>query len=134
MKPLTAWVSVALALTVRLSDARYSSPAFNRGGFGPWHQSSRGRPIPLPRVYQTTEATLRIDPRSFQFNVKENKCEILEDAVKRYNTLIFKAPNLNPCKNAEATCAGSDCLEQIDIHLQSPCEEWPPVRMDEKCE
>ncbi|CAG0890887.1 unnamed protein product [Darwinula stevensoni] len=132
MKPLTAWLSVALALTAHLSHARYSSPNFNKGGFGPWHPSSRGRPIPLPRVYQTAESTLRIDPRSFHFNIIENECETLQDAVKRYKTLIFKPANFKPCKNVEATCDGGDCLKQIDIHLQSPCEEWPPVRMDEK--
>ncbi|CAG0887488.1 unnamed protein product [Darwinula stevensoni] len=134
MKLLTTWISVALVLTNQGLEVRayFSSPIFQKDGFGPWHSSSRGQPIPLPRIYQSYKSTLLIDPENFLFNISHATCEILEDAVQRYQKLIFKSPKFKPCEKTWTNCAKDNCLKRLDIYLQSPCEEWPPSRMDEQ--
>jgi len=59
-----------------------------------------GTPWPMPVSYQTSTQTFTLNFLNFQFHVLGHNCDILEDALVRYHSIIF---NGKPVKSSSDT-------------------------------
>ncbi|XP_069109031.1 beta-hexosaminidase subunit beta-like [Argopecten irradians] len=53
-------------------------------------RSSVAEPWPIPRVYHSTNHLYRIHPHNFTYIVKSHSCDVIDDAIRRYNKTIFE--------------------------------------------
>ncbi|EDS44385.1 beta-hexosaminidase beta chain [Culex quinquefasciatus] len=112
---------------------------------GPAVKATRGEIWPKPKVQSSTENYFGIDPVTFQFKVTGHTCDILDKAIERYYGIVFSVANdfgstetnaINS-RNLFAKQATLDYsnffgfLDEVEVHLKEPCEEWPYFEMDE---
>lgn len=76
----------------------------------------------------------------------KHTCDILEEAFKRYYSIILKSNGMEPVlKNHNGTINSnsthewkqnsgfSGYLDVLNVYLFDPCEAWPHHEMDESC-
>lgn len=63
--------------------------------------------------------------------MRNYSCDNLQDALKRYNGMLFKK-NKKTTKHSKHEV--TETLKELNVYLTNPCEEYPSLNMDEKCE
>lgn len=95
----------------------------------------KGQPWPLPQHYAAEPSIFTIDPDSFKFS-HSSKCDIIIEAVKRYQSVIFidHCKNGSPLQNRKKVFSKSNGqLYNLTIQISGPCEKYPHMNMDEQC-
>ncbi|CAL4067414.1 unnamed protein product [Meganyctiphanes norvegica] len=94
-----------------------------------------GAPWPKPHEMQhILPGYLTVDPDHFSFDVTNNNCDILTEAVKRYKDIMFNAPRAPKSKSRVSWHTASGFLGELtsmDVDLMEPCEELPHLDMYE---
>ncbi|KAL7648493.1 UNVERIFIED_CONTAM: hypothetical protein RMT77_000399 [Armadillidium vulgare] len=105
----------------------------------PYIEPTVGRPWPLPQSETPNDGYMTVDPDNFEFQATGEKCDILEQAFQRYQSIIFS--HGNPTKHKARTVknrvskrlqVGEGQLTSLNVNLASPCEEYPYLNMDEQ--
>lgn len=55
---------------------------------GPKFVATVGHPWPLPKVWTKSDTVYSVDGGEFTFRIVDNTCDILEDALKRYERIV----------------------------------------------
>ncbi|CAG2162921.1 unnamed protein product, partial [Oppiella nova] len=95
--------------------------------------------VPYPQQIVTYPTQLTIDSKNFKFVTKtKQKCDLLDEAIKRYQKLSF----INGCYHLNHLSENTfktdyfepneDYLTNITIEVKGDCiDEWPHLHMDE---
>jgi len=105
--------------------------------FGRWVTPTIGEVWPKPQAQSFSENFFVLRPNGFQFEVIGQRCDILDDALRRYYQFIF-----NPAGPAEEQVVVTEemyanqknfraFLDVVKINLQQPCEQYPSENMVE---
>lgn len=72
----------------------------------------------------------------FFFKVIGCTCEILQDALKRYNKMLFlKSKDYTPNVSHNLSMNSiAGTMNTLNVHMINPCEDYPSLNMDEKCQ
>ncbi|CAL8144537.1 unnamed protein product [Orchesella dallaii] len=112
---------------------------------GPQYYPSRGEPWPKPQLRNLyNDSIMIIRPPIFRFKVLRYTCDMVEDALKRYYSIILKtvshsAPIVNLANAKHNKSWKSDpgfkgYLDVLQVDLMAPCESMPHESMDEAYE
>lgn len=55
---------------------------------GPKYVATVGHPWPLPKTWIKSDVQYSITKNDFKFRVVDNTCDILDDAINRYETIV----------------------------------------------
>jgi len=92
--------------------------------------SPPGTPWPMPLHLKRSDEVFGVDPYYFRFDGDVDACDVIEKAVKRYQTIVFARP-----KNIDApSSSAANKVESLNIHLESgACENrtYPHLHGDE---
>ncbi|CAG2115884.1 unnamed protein product [Medioppia subpectinata] len=95
--------------------------------------------VPYPQQIVSYATQLTIDSNNFKFVTKtKQKCDLLDDAIKRYRKLAFingcynlHNENKSPFESIELN-PNEDYLTNITIEVKGDCvDQWPHLHMDE---
>ncbi|KAJ8720344.1 hypothetical protein PYW07_012387 [Mythimna separata] len=110
---------------------------------GPAFPPTKGEVWPKPQQ-QTKERTyFKLSPSVFKFTEKGKTCDILKNAIDRYNTVLRNTHHIawrhskKVWKHVQARSVDTNpdfkgTLEELQINLSRPCEAYPHLDMDEK--
>lgn len=76
-----ALIPILLFLLVSGSNGYIEKP-------GPKYVATVGYPWPMPKVWTKSPSVYSIDGGEFTFRVVDNTCDILEEAIKRYQRIV----------------------------------------------
>ncbi|XP_012150681.1 beta-hexosaminidase subunit alpha [Megachile rotundata] len=109
--------------------------------FGPWVRPTHGEPWPYPEHRRVNKAYYLLRASTFQFNVVGETCDIVTDAVERYQAIILKEAKIAKIhsqgngKSSSGNDTSKGTLTALNIHLGEPCEKdgnhWPHLQMSE---
>lgn len=97
---------------------------------------------PKPKVQVTSPNFNSVRPSVFTFESVGSSCDILEDALSRYQHIISaqfrRARKLVPATSPDNKWRRSPeylgHLDSLKVDLKSACEKMPSLGMDESCE
>lgn len=116
-----------------------------------------GIPWPMPQELNFDSANLSVDPHSFQFTTTIKGCDIIDEALKRYQQIAFPHPKVNRHHedndfeveqeeeednhqrvrrhkhNAHKRNDNADALTSLTVIVDGPCEKYPYFGMNENC-
>ncbi|XP_021364482.1 beta-hexosaminidase subunit beta-like [Mizuhopecten yessoensis] len=110
-------------------------------------RSSVAEPWPKPRVFKPTRNFYRMYPQNFTIVVKSHSCDIIDDAILRYNKIIFEdsievseenyfnAPK-SKIKNEMSHenllyFLDTPSVPHVHIRVKKECTEYPNATSDE---
>lgn len=110
--------------------------------FGPWVRPTHGEPWPYPELRMVNKAFYLLRASTFQFNVVGETCDIVTDAVERYQAIILKEAKIAKIhwQGSSKSSSGNNStargtLTALNIHFGEPCEKdgnhWPHLQMNE---
>lgn len=98
----------------------------------------RGKPLPLPQTYISTETQHFLDARNFIFEFVKGSsvCDVVNLAFYRYHKIIFRpdeAFSVRKIKQNKVKSLKRDpsLLKRLLVNIQSPCEDYPSLESDE---
>ena len=108
---------------------------------------SKGRPLPQPQSYISTETQHTLDERAFHFQYATGSvaCELLSSAFNRYYKIIFRPQEFTYAKGVsikklfkthpkKANKTGdTTLLKRVVVNIRDPCEDYPSLESDESC-
>nr|CAB3252627.1 beta-hexosaminidase subunit alpha [Phallusia mammillata]CAD57204.1 putative beta-N-acetylhexosaminidase [Phallusia mammillata] len=91
---------------------------------------SPGSVWPQPQHYSSTTQTYAVVAEAFQFvySSTSHKCDLLTEAFKRYETLIYNNVATIKLKYFPRDVAS---IKTLEVDLMSPCEDYPSDHMKE---
>jgi len=107
--------------------------------------NTKGRPVPLPQVYTTSNEQTLFDHKAFSFQYSKDSvvCDVVTLAFDRYSKIMFE-PQLyqinkgqRPVRkikfkqNQKELVSGEDLLKLMTVNVNEPCEEYPALESDE---
>ncbi|KPJ10417.1 Beta-hexosaminidase subunit alpha [Papilio machaon] len=109
---------------------------------GPKYPPTKGEVWPKPQ-HETTELTYyTFDPSNFKVKVTNNTCDILTSAIERYSYIVRSLKpqrDQRPVSRTErrqralqAQTLKLGVLQELQVQLTEPCEDYPHLEMDEK--
>ncbi|XP_014208071.1 beta-hexosaminidase subunit beta-like [Copidosoma floridanum] len=101
---------------------------------GPWVIATRGEPWPLPSSRLLFTDYYSLDAATFKFKVVQENCDVIEEAVKRYQNIIKHESHLAEkySKYADNSVpVASRSVSALEIRLGQPCEQYPNLGSDE---
>ena len=94
-------------------------------------QKTKGEPWPLPKMLYNKKKTVLIDAENFFFETKFHTCDILENALKRYYSYIFK--HKETALRFESRMKPTERLSKLEVVLFNPCTTYPDLNLNESC-
>ena len=85
---------------------------------GPKYVPTVGYPWPMPKVWTKSDNVYSIDGEEFKFRVVDNTCDILEEAIKRYQKIVDQFKRNRPSRR-RYTRRGQRQPEQVEHPLIS---------------
>lgn len=125
----------------KLSDAPGIRSPFNNLFTG----QTKGRPVPLPQIYNTSDSQSFLNHREFAFVYEKDSviCDVVTLALDRYANIIFE-PHLyeinknrpNRVRKIETEQRREfrdqeSMLKKLLVNVQQPCEDYPKLESDE---
>ncbi|XP_014364554.2 beta-hexosaminidase subunit beta [Papilio machaon] len=109
---------------------------------GPRYPPTKGEVWPKPQ-HEITELTYYIfDPSTFKVKETNNTCDILTSAIERYSYIVRSLKpqrDQRPVSRTErrqralqAQTLKLGVLQELQLQLTEPCEDYPHLEMDEK--
>ncbi|XP_035437543.2 beta-hexosaminidase subunit beta [Spodoptera frugiperda] len=109
---------------------------------GQLYPPTEGEVWPKPQQQITEQTYFKLSPSVFKFTEKGETCEILKNAIERYATVLRRLHNIvwinlkKTWKHAEPRQVDTNpdfkgTLEELQINLRRPCEDYPHMDMDE---
>lgn len=126
-----------------VSHRKLSDPPENRDPFqNLFNGKTKGRPVPLPQVYTTTNNQNLLNPKKFAFTYEQNSfiCDVVSLAFDRYGKILFEPQlyqdrvsirRLNTNKAGDASKALGGILTSLVVNVVQPCEDYPQLESDE---
>ncbi|KAL5244270.1 hypothetical protein ACI65C_011680 [Semiaphis heraclei] len=113
----------------------FSVPKSFNQNVGPLVKMTNGQVWPKPVLQHNYDEYLKFEPEDFNFNITGYSCDDLQDAFKRYNSMLFlKATNTFKQHNSLSTKFIVGKLDVLNVKMTNPCENYPSLNMDEKYE
>ncbi|CAK9833841.1 Beta-hexosaminidase subunit beta [Anthophora retusa] len=108
---------------------------------GAWVQATHGEPWPQPNLRRVGNAYYLLRVSTFHFNVIGETCDIVTDAIERYEAIILREARLAKIYTQGHSRSSRDngtvkgTLNSLDIRFGEPCEKngnhWPHLQMKE---
>nr|XP_053633010.1 beta-hexosaminidase subunit alpha-like [Cherax quadricarinatus] len=103
------------------------------GGF-PVVTPTVGQVWPLPQMTVSKDTYMVVRPDTFKFDTTGYDCDILQEAIKRYISIIF--PSSDVMKKGKKQPWRKDAgfvsyLDSLQVNLMAECEDYPHQNMDE---
>ena len=122
-----------LCLTVLLTlPILISGQSWVRRGTGPWVIATHGEPWPMPQNYTSSPIVYTLKADTFQIKASLNTCGILNEAIKRYEDLVFQPAVFSANAVQKPVLKVAYDLDVLNVVLEGGnCEELPYMDMDE---
>ncbi|KAL7291143.1 hypothetical protein TKK_0015060 [Trichogramma kaykai] len=103
---------------------------------GPWFIATQGEPWPEPAYRRLLEQRHCLDLDTFDFKVVNQNCDILQEALERYENLMRTEFGFDSSRR-EPSAADEDCkstISQLRVDLQdsSECAKYPRIDSNEQ--
>lgn len=113
----------------------FSVPQSFNQNVGPAVKMTNGQVWPKPVLQHIYDEYLTFEPENFHFNITGYSCDDLQDAFKRYNSMLFlKATKTFTQNTSLPTDLIIGKMEVLNVQMTNPCENYPSLNMDEKYE
>ncbi|CAI6370437.1 unnamed protein product [Macrosiphum euphorbiae] len=113
----------------------FSVPQSFNQNVGPTVKMTNGQVWPKPALQHIYDEYLTFEPENFNFNNTGYSCDVLQDAFKWYNSMLFlKATNTFKQNTSLSTDSIIGKMEVLNVQLTNPCENYPSLNMEEKYE
>ncbi|XP_013162989.1 PREDICTED: beta-hexosaminidase subunit beta-like [Papilio xuthus] len=109
---------------------------------GPKYPPTKGEVWPKPQNEITELTYYTFDPLNFKVKVTNNTCDILISAIERYSYIVKSRKPLQDQRPVSVTERRQHArqaqtlqlgvLQELQVQLTEPCEEYPYLEMDEK--
>ncbi|KAL0278259.1 UNVERIFIED_CONTAM: hypothetical protein PYX00_000125 [Menopon gallinae] len=138
--------SLSLLLVSNVVSTQDAGRSFKPIGIspGPVVVATKGAVWPRPQQQKKFETFMMVRPNEFTFKVVNKDCEILQNALQRYQKIIENKIKMRKMiRNDESDAKKRDLmtnnkfvgyLDTLKVNLLSKCEDLPYFNMDEKYE
>ncbi|CAG7818548.1 unnamed protein product [Allacma fusca] len=141
-------VLFGLLEVIYFGDCHHDGLGYKPKLAGPALTATAGQPWPKPQLLKNyNQGYVVVRPTLFRFELVGNNCDMIEDALKRYysiidGTVVVKAGPVNKARSNSIHKAKPwknstnfrGYLDVLNIHLMGPCETYPHEKMDESYE
>jgi len=91
------------------------------------NRSSPGSPWPQPVTMETASTALTLNPLTFKFTSRMTDCDIISNAISRYQDIIKLDKHVNMDE-------GLSEMKRLQINVEdTKCPGYPQLQMKESC-
>ncbi|XP_043284734.1 beta-hexosaminidase subunit alpha-like [Venturia canescens] len=112
--------------------------ALGHDDFGPWVEPTKGEVFPRVAIRSKSPDFLIVRPLAFQFNATGQSCDVLKDAMDRYQSILLNEARVAlktalpiPRTYVQQSPLLRGELVTMNINLRNPCEPYPHFQMNE---